>query len=61
MAKGNGENMSLFRSPVLKKTIDFRRFEISLDHLALKKLKNTGTLNAKNMVQMAARSITQSA
>ena len=39
--------VNTFRSPVFKKLIDFRRFEISLDKIALKKLKNTNTLNAK--------------
>lgn len=39
--------VNTFRSPVFKKLIDFRRFEISLDTIALKKLKNTNTLNAK--------------
>lgn len=39
--------VNTFRSPVFKNMIDFRRFEISLDQMALKKLKNTGTLNEK--------------
>lgn len=37
--------VNTFRSPVFKKLVDFRRFEISLDHIALKKLKNTNKLN----------------
>ncbi len=39
--------VNTFRSPVFKKILDMRRFEISLDHTALKKLENTGTLNEK--------------
>lgn len=39
--------VNTFRSPVFKKLVDFRRFEISLDQIALRKLKNTNTLNAK--------------
>ena len=39
--------MNTFRSPVFKKIVDLRRFEISLDPVALKKLENTGTLNEK--------------
>ena len=39
--------VNTFRSPVFKKMVDFRRFEISLDHISLKKLKNTNTLNAE--------------
>jgi patatin-like phospholipase/acyl hydrolase len=39
--------VNTFRSSVFKKIIDFRRFEISLDRIALKKLKNIGTLDPK--------------
>jgi patatin-like phospholipase/acyl hydrolase len=39
--------MNTFRSSVFKKILDLRRFEISLDRVALKKLENTGTLNEK--------------
>ena len=34
-----------FRSPLMEKTVDFRRFQISLDPDALKKLPNTDELN----------------
>ena len=36
-----------FRSPAITKTIDFRRFQISLDPAAIKKLPNTDRLNAR--------------
>jgi patatin-like phospholipase/acyl hydrolase len=39
--------VNAFRSPVFKKMVDLRRFEISLDHKALKKLENTDSLNEK--------------
>ena len=39
--------VNAFRSPVFKKMVDLRRFEISLDHLALKKLENADTLDEK--------------
>lgn len=39
--------VNTFRSPVFKKILDMRRFEISLDNVALKKLENTGTLAEK--------------
>lgn len=34
-----------FRSPLMENTVDFRRFQISLDPAALKKLPNTDELN----------------
>jgi hypothetical protein len=34
-----------FRSPMIRKAIDFRRFQISLDPAAIKLLPNTDTLN----------------
>jgi hypothetical protein len=34
-----------FRSPMIRKAIDFRRFQISLDTAAIKLLPNTDTLN----------------
>ncbi|MEO7047492.1 MAG: hypothetical protein ABI091_19490, partial [Ferruginibacter sp.] len=39
--------VNTFRSPIIKKMVDFRRFEISIDQPALQKLKNIGTLNPK--------------
>lgn len=39
--------VNTFRSPVFKKIVDLRRFEISLDHLALRKLENTTNLNVR--------------
>ncbi|MEO8819576.1 MAG: patatin-like phospholipase family protein [Ginsengibacter sp.] len=39
--------VNTFRSSIIKKMVDFRRFEISLDMPAIKKLKNAETLDAK--------------
>ncbi|MBS1756583.1 MAG: patatin-like phospholipase family protein [Bacteroidetes bacterium] len=39
--------VNAFRSPMISKTIDFRRFQISLDPTAIKKIPNTDTLNEK--------------
>ncbi len=38
--------VNTFRSPMVSKTIQFRRFQISLDPDAIKKLPNTDTLDA---------------
>jgi len=37
--------VNTFRSPVFKQILDMRRFEISLDHVALKKLEDSDGLN----------------
>jgi uncharacterized protein len=37
--------VDIFRSPMIKRTIDFRRFQISLDPAAILKLPNTDTLD----------------
>jgi hypothetical protein len=37
--------VNTFRSPMISKTIDFRRFQISLDPTAIRKIPNTDTLN----------------
>ncbi|MGN6248521.1 MAG: patatin-like phospholipase family protein [Ginsengibacter sp.] len=39
--------VNTFRSPVFKKILDMRRFEISLDHLSLKQLEDTDTLDTR--------------
>jgi uncharacterized protein len=39
--------INTFRSPMIKELIDFRRFQVSLDPAAIKKLPNVNTLNAK--------------
>lgn len=39
--------VNTFRSPIIKQTIDFRRFQISLDPAAIKKLPNTDSLDPK--------------
>lgn len=39
--------VNAFRSPLMEKTIDFRRFQISLDPDAIKKLPNSDAVNAK--------------
>ena len=37
--------VNAFRSPMISKTIDFRRFQISLDPTSIKKIPNTDTLD----------------
>lgn len=37
--------VNTFRSPMIRRTIDFRRFQISLDPAAIKKLPNTDSLD----------------
>jgi uncharacterized protein len=37
--------INVFRSPIIKQSIDFRRFQISLDPTAIKKLPNTDALD----------------
>jgi uncharacterized protein len=39
--------VNTFRSPIINKIIDFRRFQISLDPAAINKLPNIDTLDAK--------------
>jgi uncharacterized protein len=39
--------VNTFRSPIVNQIIDYRRFQISLDPIAIKKLPNTDTLDAK--------------
>jgi hypothetical protein len=39
--------VNTFRSPIIKKTIEFRRFQISLDPTAIKKLPNTDALDSE--------------
>jgi len=39
--------VNTFRSPIIKETVNFRRFQISLDPVALKKLPNANTLDPK--------------
>ncbi|MEO6914403.1 MAG: patatin-like phospholipase family protein [Chitinophagaceae bacterium] len=37
--------MNVFRSPVIRQTLDVRRFQVSLDAAAIKRLPNTDTLD----------------
>jgi len=51
---GNGSGCSAmqvdtFRSPMMKKLVDFRRFQISLDPTAIGKLPNIGSLDEKKI------------
>jgi hypothetical protein len=39
--------VNTFRSPVFRKIVDMRRFEISLDHVTLKHLENIDTLDER--------------
>jgi uncharacterized protein len=39
--------VNTLRSPMIRKTIDFRRFQISLDPTAIKKIPNTNVLDKK--------------
>jgi hypothetical protein len=39
--------VNTFRSPIINKIIDYRRFQISLDPVAINKLPNIDTLDAK--------------
>jgi hypothetical protein len=39
--------VDIFRSPIIKESIDYRRFQISLDPASIQKLPNTDTLDEK--------------
>ena len=39
--------VDIFRSPIIKEVIDYRRFQISLDPASIQKLPNTDTLDEK--------------
>ena len=42
--------VNAFRSPMISKTIDFRRFQISLDPGSIKKIPNIDALDEKNII-----------